>query len=113
VGPWEHVGRDPILIPGRIRDESGSVQNNNNVRVLARITARSEKIDEPRSFCYSSRRKHIKKTKALVVEGGANDLAIDSHMRSGHVQNAFDKSVPVLATTPKLKDIVLLDSGSK
>jgi quinol monooxygenase YgiN len=38
-----------------------------------------------------------------VVEKWADDMAIDSHMRSAHVQNAFAKAVPLLATTPEIK----------
>jgi quinol monooxygenase YgiN len=94
------------------------VQNNNTVRVLARITARSEKIDELRSIllqlveetrkengCVSYQRFQNKADPSdfTVVEDWANDLAIDSHMRSAHVQNAFTKAVPLLATAPEIK----------
>jgi quinol monooxygenase YgiN len=37
-----------------------------------------------------------------VVEEWANGLAIDSHMESAHVQNAFAKALPLVATAPKI-----------
>jgi quinol monooxygenase YgiN len=98
------------------------MQNNNHGRVLARITDRPEKIGELRSVLPQLREETRKENDWVsdqlfqnkanpsdftVAEEWANDLAIDSHMAT---TKAFAKATPLLATTPKLKDIPLLDS---
>jgi quinol monooxygenase YgiN len=45
----------------------------------------------------------------VVEEGAKNDLAIDSHMVCAHVQNAFGKALPLVATTPEIKRYCVSD----
>ena len=114
MGTWR---KEFIPDSGNICGEGRSVQNNNTVRVLARIRSRPEKIDELRSVLlqlveetrkengcvnYQLFQNKADPSDFTVVEEWANDVAIDGHMVSTHVRNAFAKAVPLLATPPEI-----------
>jgi hypothetical protein len=86
MGRWQN---DPILVPGRICDESRSVQDNTHVSMLAKITAGFRIIDKLKpvllQFMQETRKDKIAPATSFldterltVVEEWANDLAIDS-----------------------------------
>lgn len=100
------------------------MQNHNHIRMLARITARSEKIDELRCVLlqlHEETRKENDCVRDQLFQNKANPSglpllkvakrsAIDSHMAT---TKASAKATPLVATTLKSKNISVLDSVSR
>ncbi len=91
---------------------------NKTVSVLAKITARPDKIDELISLLlhlveetrkengcisYQFLQSRSDPGDFVCVEEWASDCAIDSHLASAHVQDALLKAVPLLAKEPDIK----------
>ena len=87
-------------------------QSVKGVKVVARITARPDRIDELTRILLRLVEETRKEKDCLsyefyqnfdepndftVVEDWASDAAIDSHMVTGHMQDAFAKASPLLA----------------
>lgn len=96
------------------------------VRVLARITARPDKIEELTSVllrlveetrqekgCISYRLLQNKADPAdfTIVEEWISDSVIDIHLGSAHVQEAFAKAGSLLAKEPDITRYRMLDKG--
>lgn len=93
-------------------------QSVKGVKVVARITARPDRIDELTRILLRLVEETRKEKGCLsyelyqnldepndftVVEDWASDAAIDSHMVTEHVQDAFAKASPLLAAAPEIK----------
>ena len=93
-------------------------QSVKGVKVVARITARPDRIDELTRILLRLVEETRKEKDCLsyqlyqnldepndftVVEGWASDAAIDSHMVTEHVQDAFATAGPLLAAAPEIK----------
>ena len=91
---------------------------NKTVRVLARITARPDKIEELRSLLLDLV-KETRKEKGCIsyqllqnkadpgdftfVEEWEDDSVIDTHFTTAHVQDAFSKAASLLAKEPDIR----------
>lgn len=88
------------------------------VRVIARITAQLDKVEQLKSVllglveptrlekgCISYQLLQDKTDLAefVFIEEWISDLAIDAHMTSSHVQNAFSKAQSLLAKAPDIR----------
>lgn len=91
---------------------------NDTVRVLARITARPDKIEEVKSLLlglvgetrkengcinYQLLQNNANPCDFTFVEEWASDSDIDSHFTTVHVQNAFSKAASFLAKEPDIQ----------
>jgi quinol monooxygenase YgiN len=94
------------------------------VRALARITAQPDKVEElitvllhlveetrKENGCISYQ---LLQNKAdprdfTVIEEWASDSVIDTHLASAHMQEAFSKAAPLLASEPDIRRYRLLD----
>lgn len=98
--------------------------SNKTVSVLARITARPDKIKELASLllrlveetrkengCISYQLLQSRSDPGdfVCVEEWASDSAIDNHLTSAHVQDAFSKAAPLLAKEPDIKRYGVLE----
>ena len=99
---------------------------NKTVRVVARITARPDKIEEVKSLLLGlvgDTRKEsgcinyqLLQNKAdpgdfTFVEEWESDSAIDTHFITPHMQNAFLKAVPLLAKEPDIRRYLVISSA--
>ena len=93
-------------------------QSVKGVKVVPRITARPDRIDELTRILLRLVEETHKEKDCLsyqlyqnldepndftVVEGWASNAAIDSHMVTEHVQDAFATAGPLLAAAPEIK----------
>jgi quinol monooxygenase YgiN len=93
-------------------------QSVKGVKVVPRITARPDRIDELTRILLRIVEETRKEKDCLsyqlyqnldepndftVVEGWASNAAIDSHMVTEHVQDAFATAGPLLAAAPEIK----------
>jgi len=96
---------------------------NETVTVIARITAQADKVEEMSSIlaalieptrrgqgCISY---HLFQNKADVsdftfIEEWVSDAAIDAHMATPHVQNAFSGAGPLLAKEPDIRRYAMI-----
>ncbi|CAH1086066.1 putative quinol monooxygenase [Candidatus Nitrotoga sp. 1052] len=93
------------------------------VRVIARITAQFDKVEELKSVllglveptrvekdCISYQLVQDKTDLAefVFIEEWTSDSAIDAHMASSHVQDAFSKAQSLLAKAPDIRKYVIL-----
>ena len=91
---------------------------NKTVRVLARITARPDKIEELTSILRCLVRETRKENGCIsyqllqnkadpgdftFVEEWESDSAIDTHFITAHVQDAFSKAASLLAKEPDIR----------
>jgi quinol monooxygenase YgiN len=91
---------------------------NKTVKVLARITARPDKIEELRSLlldlvketrkekgCISYQLLHGKADPGdfTFVEEWEDDSVIDTHFATAHVQDAFSKAASLIAKEPDIR----------
>ena len=94
------------------------MEKQQTVRVLARITAQPHRVDELTHVLQRLVEETRKEKSCLsyqlyqnlddpadftVVEEWASDAAIDSHLATTHVQEAFAKAASLLAATPETK----------
>ncbi len=91
---------------------------NKTVKVLARITARPDKLEELRSLLLDLV-KETRKEKGCIsyqlpqskadpgdftfVEEWESDSAIDAHLTTVHVQDVFSKTASLLANEPDIR----------
>ena len=91
---------------------------NRTVRVLARITARPDKIEEVKSLLlglvvetrkengcisYQLLQNNVHPSDFTFVEEWASDSDIDSHFTTVHVQDAFSRAASLLANEPDIQ----------
>ncbi|HTJ54640.1 MAG TPA: putative quinol monooxygenase [Nitrosospira sp.] len=91
---------------------------NGTVRVLARITARPDKIEEVKSLLlglvaetrkengcidYHLLQNNVHSGDFTFVEEWASDSDIDTHFTTAHVQDAFSKATSMLANEPDIQ----------
>lgn len=96
---------------------------NEIVRVVARITVQPDKIDEVKSIlldlvvptrqekgCISYQLLQNKADPGdfTVVEEWTSDSAIDAHLITPHVQDAFSKASSLLATDPDIRRYLVI-----
>ncbi len=97
---------------------------NKTVKVLARVTARPDKIEEVKSLllglvgetreengCISYQLLQNKADPGdfTFVEDWANDSAIDAHFTTAHVQDAFSKAASLLAKEPDIRRYLVVE----
>ena len=81
---------------------------NKTVKVLARITARPDKIEELRSLLLdlvkeTRREKGCISYQLLHGKADPGDFVIDTHFATAHVQDAFSKAASLLAKEPDIR----------
>jgi quinol monooxygenase YgiN len=94
-----------------------------SVRVVARITSQPDKVEELKSVllglveptrlekgCVSYQLVQDKTdlVEFVFIEEWISDSAIDAHMTSSHVQDAFSKAQSLLAKAPDIRKYVTL-----
>lgn len=92
--------------------------SNATVKVVARITARSDRIEElqallqgllgptrqePGCISYQLLWNSVDPTDFTFVEEWANDAALDAHLLTLHVQNALAQAQSLLAAAPDIR----------
>jgi len=97
---------------------------NRTVRVLARITARSDKTEEVKSLLlglvgetrkengcisYQLLQNNANPSDFTFVEEWASDSDIDNHFTTGHVQDAFSKAASLLAKEPDIQRFSVIE----
>lgn len=93
------------------------------LRVIARITSQLDKVEELKSIllglveptrvekgCISYQLLQDKTdlTEFAFIEEWTSDSAIDAHMTSSHVLDAFSKAQSLLAKAPEIRKYVIL-----
>ena len=93
------------------------------VRVVAKVTARPEKADElesvlaalvgptraePGCVSYELGQSQTDACEFVFVEEWASGSAIDAHMKTPHVQEAFSKAQSLLAKPPEISRYSIL-----
>ncbi len=96
------------------------------MKVIARITAQANKIDELKSILvglvgptraekgcvsYQLIQNTTDPGEFVCVEEWTSDSAIDEHMTTSHVQDAFSKAQTLLAQAPDIRRYSMLASG--
>ncbi|MGZ4955909.1 MAG: putative quinol monooxygenase [Methylobacter sp.] len=97
---------------------------NKTVRVIARVTSLPDKVEELKGLLLSlvepTRREqgcvsyHLFQDKTepaefVFIEEWANDSAIDAHMTTSHVQEAFSKAQSLSAKAPDISKYVVIE----
>lgn len=92
--------------------------SNATVKVVARITARSDRIEElqallqsllgptrqePGCISYQLLWNRVDPTDFTFVEEWMNDAALDAHLLTPHVQSALAQAQSLLATAPDIR----------
>jgi quinol monooxygenase YgiN len=95
----------------------------NNLRVVARITALPNKVDEVRSLLealveptrreagcisYELLQNKSDPTDFTFIEEWASDQALDAHLGTEHIQNAISGTTTLLAAPPDIRRYSLM-----
>jgi quinol monooxygenase YgiN len=98
--------------------------SNETVRVIARVTSLPDKVEELKGLLLNlvepTRREkgcvsyHLLQDKTdaaefVFIEEWANDSAIDAHMTTSHVQEAFSKAQSLFAKAPDISKYVVIE----
>lgn len=93
------------------------------VRIVARITGRAETAEalesvltalvgatraEPGCLSYELCRSRSDPAEFVFVEEWTNDAAVDAHMTTAHVQDAFSKAQSLLGMPPDIRKYSLI-----
>lgn len=96
---------------------------NETVRIIAQVTSQPDKIEELKSLLlnlveptrsekgcvsYQLLQDKTDSAKFVFIEEWTDDSAIDAHMTTAHVQEAFSKAQSLLAKAPEINRYVLI-----